>query len=522
MKQTICALLCALMLMGLLAGCQKTPDSPVVVGKNNEVLIEMAKATPAPTDEQPITTDDTAAYINLPLGHKLQIPETYVTDIFNKDGGLHLVADAAIRIPDTESMPLVRVGKADFQLPEIRLLLNGLYGDAPLYWNDYSGNRAQVMDAHASMKAHLAENGERLSAVQRENVKRFIETHGAMLDAMPEDDLFEPWNGELSQVTALSKVFAAHGDPRSGDDGPVYTLRLTDVPSRDWEIPGRTCFDVWGSENGFEPFINYYRRKAANPADPRDWMKRDVTVGIFKLNMLEPLDTGEYSLSFGGISMTPQDALAMANQLLSPFPNMVLSNIYYADDHVDDAQIEDGGTEDIPASVEAYILCYTQQTLNVPEIYIEGSVTVFDETKEAMFTESWGYPALEIAINDDGILSLWWSAPTETDAVLVQDAALLSYPEMIAVFEKMAMVIFDSYGKTGTEIAVDGMRLGLTRIRERNGLITGLLVPAWAFYGTVTRTTEDGLREIDSYAEGRPMLIINAVDGSIINPYTGY
>jgi hypothetical protein len=87
---------------------------------------------------------------------------------------------------------------------------------------------------------------------------------------MPKDDLFELWNGALSQETALSKVQEEYGNPRNSpdDDGPVYTLQLTDVQSRDWEYLGRTCFDGWGSEYGYEPFINYYHRNKANPRRP--------------------------------------------------------------------------------------------------------------------------------------------------------------------------------------------------------------------------------------------------------------
>lgn len=523
MKRIICIFLITLLLASTLVGCQKTPESPIVVGKDNAVLIEMAQATAAPSTEQPNAVAANAEYIDLPLGQKLQIPETYTTDTSYMDGKLHLSADAAIHIPDTESMPLARVGKTDFQLSELKLLINGLYGDAPLYWNDYPGDRAQINDLAAIYRAHLAENGESCTSSQLENINKMLALYEAMLAVMPEDDLFDLWNGALSQETALSKVQEEYGNPRNSpdDDGPVYTLQLTDVQSRDWEYLGRTCFDVWGSENGYEPFINYYHRNKANPADPDDWTKRDVTIGVFKQNMDIPLDTTEYAQTFGEISITPQDAVSIASKLLEVFPNMALSAIYYADDHCDEAQVEDGGTVYVPASVEAYVLTYTQQTLHVPEIYIEGSVTEFDETKEEAFIESWGYPSLEIAVNDDGICALWWRSPTEDDAVIVQDATLLSFSEIQSIFEKMVLVVFGN-SNYGTKITVNGVRMGLTRIREKNSMESGLLVPAWAFYGSVVCTLDDGSIETNTYGEGYPMLIINAVDGSIIDPYKGY
>jgi hypothetical protein len=54
----------------------------------------------------------------------------------------------------------------------------------------------------------------------------------AMLAVMPKDDLFELWNGALSQETALSRYKKSTAIPKlPDDDGPVYTLQLTDVQS---------------------------------------------------------------------------------------------------------------------------------------------------------------------------------------------------------------------------------------------------------------------------------------------------
>ena len=43
MKRTICAVLVMLFVMTTLPGCQKTPESPIVVGKDTDVLIDKAQ-----------------------------------------------------------------------------------------------------------------------------------------------------------------------------------------------------------------------------------------------------------------------------------------------------------------------------------------------------------------------------------------------------------------------------------------------------------------------------------------------
>lgn len=45
MKRIIYLLLTALMFIGMLSACQKTPESPIVIGKNLDKLLEKAQGT---------------------------------------------------------------------------------------------------------------------------------------------------------------------------------------------------------------------------------------------------------------------------------------------------------------------------------------------------------------------------------------------------------------------------------------------------------------------------------------------
>ena len=59
-------------------------------------------------------------------------------------------------------------------------------------------------------------------------------------------------------------------------------------------------------------------------------------------------------------------------------------------------------------------------------------------------------------------------------------------------------------------------------VTEQNSIGHGLLVPAWCFYGTRTAIYNDGTR-YDHHSDGYGChLIVNAVDGSVIDPQKGY
>ena len=56
MKKLLVMLLAALMVLPSFTACQKTPESPIVVGKDQQKMLEMAK-DPAPSDEPVISME---------------------------------------------------------------------------------------------------------------------------------------------------------------------------------------------------------------------------------------------------------------------------------------------------------------------------------------------------------------------------------------------------------------------------------------------------------------------------------
>ena len=64
------------------------------------------------------------------------------------------------------------------------------------------------------------------------------------------------------------------------------------------------------------------------------------------------------------------------------------------------------------------------------------------------------------------------------------------------------------------------MELGLWRVRIQDKIDQGMLIPVWAFYAYKTERDPNGM--FDETVSYLPILLINAVDGSIIDPAKGY
>ena len=77
----------------------------------------------------------------------------------------------------------------------------------------------------------------------------------------------------------------------------------------------------------------------------------------------------------------------------------------------------------------------------------------------------------------------------------------------------------DGIQLTALEMLVDEVEFGLTRIRIANNTTDFYLVPAYTFRGTRTMIYSHDFRE--SY-NNETILVINAIDGTIINTELGY
>ena len=112
----------------------------------------------------------------------------------------------------------------------------------------------------------------------------------------------------------------------------------------------------------------------------------------------------------------------------------------------------------------------------------------------------------------------------ETDECLVEDSTLLPFSEIMDTVEKRLPLLLDEYarkdqlGEEGLTVDINRVDLGLWRIREKDSVETGLLVPAWCFYLDMDIHTE----HYDGGRRPEDLLILNAVNGTLIDPWNGY
>ena len=139
----------------------------------------------------------------------------------------------------------------------------------------------------------------------------------------------------------------------------------------------------------------------------------------------------------------------------------------------------------------------------------------------------WGFESCTFTVTDNGIESFNWYSPYAYGDVTTEKSALLTFDKIDEIFQKMMLVKYDltsgSNGLTSAAYRIDRVALEMSRVTDRKSSEKGLLIPVWNFYGTFYFTYDNGHTYGSDELQGfpNPLLRINAIDGSIIEPRYG-
>ena len=263
-------------------------------------------------------------------------------------------------------------------------------------------------------------------------------------------------------------------------------------------------------------------------------------------------DAPEYNM-LDAISIRPGDALPQAAQgkltrtydeakslsdglLASADADVTLLAAYVVGDR--QTGLTDGAARD--SSHYAYEFQYARSVDGVP--VAADAWADDDETGDF----PWQYEQIVVTIDDDGIARVFWSEPVTPENDRMECASLLTFPQAREIFEKMVPVVYGSQTTSANpkldrvkiDIDLDQIQLCLLRVKDPTvESKSGLLVPAWVFYGDIVSQTfwKDGTFDAPFHRQGMngasgcdfspgPTIVfaVNAVDGSTIDTSQGY
>lgn len=482
MKKHILSFLFAALL--LLCACQPTPEEPIVLQKDQDMMIKKGTATLPPEAEYTPP----------------EAPERYLFDY--SEGTLTVHVDAVVTVPD-QPLTIARVSADGYDQDAVKRLF-ALLADGDTMTTAPSKQRMSKEDIGEAIQRlmQMLEDGSYLeNDWTEEQVKeRIRELENNYKNA--------PFAEEQHRPTVADGTFY-----RDSQGEKTYDIADASSENRRFEI--RSCPDG----NGASRFR--YRRSKSPSYSMCNAREVDADSELpEKLGMM----CGE----------AMEQISAVLDATGEPFR---VKRMYLIDDE------QQGMTDGVYAEASHYALSVQCQrtfagfpvAADIPEAWQSGD----------RYAIPWQEESLWIVIDREGIVSMNWIEPITVREAVADSNHLMSFSEIREIAEKMYRVIYLQYtdpqstdtDRIEVELNVGHVDLELIRVREQDNVDgkKGLLIPAWVFYGTIRETvflkdgsndtyySEYGLGGLDLYYQGDTItLCINAIDGSIIDPVRGY
>lgn len=490
MKRIIALLLLACML----TACQPTPEKDAVRQKDTNVLIDTVLSEQQKTD----TPDAPLPPLSTQFPDRMQ-------DAFTlSQQNVQVTIDAPIRVrTDGASLPLIRVERRTLTNEERLELCRRLFGKDTFYRFELRFNRDDLTREITELMREWTpeekaewmrdtdsteEDWEAAQARRKEELNRLQEQYRAMEDGVTLP--FEVWDGSL---------------PYDSQDVVADADASNDVT--------RVDHASFYGERYDEPI----QFTAAKPNDRGTYVAAffDKANGYMESYRIAPSD---YDKPVEGTQISPMQAAEIALKQLEGFGDWAISDIYWSNNATS------GGNDAFVIHDRAYLVRLTPRFSGADQLYC-GDSAMANQDSETNVAPTWPYSHILAVVDGDGnLLSLDWRGAMQETEVLSETTALLPFAEIQEIFKQQLGYAFaNEIHKNGT-LTVDDVQLGLFRIREKNDMEHGLLVPCWMFRGkllfdpdSVTQGYPNGV-DYDMF----PLLIINAIDGSIIDPIKGY
>jgi len=471
MRKTFCALLAALLVMAALAGCQKTPESPIVVGKNSELLIEKATTT----DSNQSAADDGDGITGA--------PQTYQVDLANTQENLLIHVDAVIEVPDVQVMSVARIIPREFTSEDVQQLYDTFCADATSIGSDPVFTKAFELRSYQDY-LDMREAGV-YPDMQYDSMEEFDAAISKFLQRI--DSLPEEFTSAEPDFSFDERGFASCYAARSNE-----LVSLISVSDADGLSTAR-----------------YYR-------------------DIYERNFIDALRgaaTDSYSLVHDQRYVSPTLDIDSARSIATDTVASIGLNDFSIAAERKTCLWDVTSTVPADTLKGAYEFIFTPVINGVALTYANGEANNL-ENQSNQYDKAWYYEKVRVIVDDDGLNSFVWDSPYQSIEPITDHASLLPYSQIQSIFERMMPITFNHYNatdlKTTCNVNISRITLGYMRVKEQNAEGSGLIIPVWDFFGSYYRsddpegTTPQGS---DGYES---LLTINAIDGSIIDRSSGY
>ncbi len=489
----------------LLCACLPTPETDAVKQKDTNVLIDTVLS-----EQEKAEADIPSAPV------KAQFPERFQFDAYTDIKNVHIAVDVPLRIFSDGGFPLVRVERTGIDVKDQYEMIKRCFGTDQLYiWQKRRLTKKEVAERIVTLQEWeaTAEQRHREWEGTEEDWEFVVNQFHNELEALQEQ--FRTMTDDEEQAPF------AKWDGSPCPAGEVYYI-VSDPYETGNALPPMDLANAEVDTNHSYPFIRYTNMWWDTPVIET---LKDITESTKRI----PKE--EYHLKQNGASISAQDAIDKALQIVDGFGTFDAIDVQWCND----ADLDGDARGEVHHWYYAVRLSrvYEGACTTTCAMWCSNSEDDNAEEQQDYFAANWSDEVIRALVDRDGtLLGFDWRGKLKPTEVLSANTPLLSYDEITEILKAQVNRVFSWDDHQDGTLVIDDVQLGLMRIREKNNMESGLLVPVWYFTGAFVyadRYAEARLKEGFSEHQAHqqdyydfPLLVINAIDGSIIDPWLGY
>ena len=474
MKKTLCAALAAMTFL-CLAACQKTPEKPIIIGKqNNDWRVNTAPA-------EKIT--------------EIDAPESYEAAF--TEGDLTVNINAAVDCPKDRPFPVYVLSKSSFTQEQADKIISALIGDAELYDIENARTKKTVEREIEYYTDELNASGD-----FPENQKIYTEKLAeliAELETAPEEETVSPASRTL-EFKENQDIATEYGQEITTKDGGFRFI---------WTEQARKKAAADGNAeiSGVCTMPNGSRKRIAIKNRPKQY--NYVQFG----NLDEDPDLGA-----DAPPTTQAEAIAMGNSLLE---QMGLEYQFL-------------GCEPSPLNDSHFMLSYCTA---IPGTNAESVTPAPIYNAQAEYNVPISQETIRVSISGNGAEYFYWQSPVKIDKTDSQNMELLSWEETAEVIEKGLRIKnlwdYDDENVVKRRLEIYRICLSYMQVKKDSDTSVTYYIPVWDVIGNMHCIYSENYvpssggflvdenNERTAY-EDCSVLTVNAIDGSIIDRGMGF
>ena len=479
MKQLACMLLAALLLLTLFTGCS-----------SSQTVETLSGLTPAAGTEWTAQPKAEKTY---------EVPDRFTGAWTGVEDTFTVKADAEILLPeDVSLLSTAKVTRHFFTQEEADKVLEVFLKGNPLYENIYA------------TKESLQKQLEHYEAIQRGEIPYehdgTIDRVPGIIEGLKKQIETAPHEGETFLAdTKFHPEVLAEGTVQYGD--PVVKEKITGYA----EVDGRTLHCYMANSTGIDSeMMMIWEDGYGNTMGPSFAIESGEAAPVAGSEQAEKV--GNELMKQLGLDTYVCDQVIPV-QYAKRVPVEINENheVYQTE-----ATGEDG-----------FHLEYVREVGGLPLTRTNFNGDCIEEN--ASYIGVWPYERVQVYVLGDRVVYFQWMNPYEvTD---IQPAGkLMDFQQIQEVFAKMIFVKNDYWRNinekngfpTFRDLNIDKVQLTLMRVRPKDSVTEGRIIPVWDFWGTETARWNQG----DGEKTGEPrygvQISINAIDGTLVDREIGY